>query len=201
MAAHIIDRGEQDCLHVGLPVNVAGNLGHSRNVVYGVLIGNGCRPLRRHTYRIRQGHCRRNHSLRGGHWGRSRGFWRRRHVVVLRHHAGIHVQRPQFLVAILFPRKQLLDPLQPLHRLRAHAVLQKNLCLQHEVFEHGRFVFAVRAGGFIIGLALRRRAHLDRRGKAVGDSAVAVGVNLAAQHLQALLVPGLIGIDLGGGIE
>ncbi|MBI3781263.1 MAG: AAA family ATPase, partial [candidate division NC10 bacterium] len=77
-----------------------------------------------------------------------------------------------------------------------HAVLQEDFGLQHQVFQHR----GLGIGRGVLGLLLRR-PRLHHRSKAVGDAVELVGINFAAQPLQPLLVPRLVGINFGGAVQ
>ena len=184
VAAHVVDGGKEHAFHVALAVDVAGDLGDFGDVVHRLLVG--------HRLGQRRGALGSRRRRRGpgrgrGSGGRSRGSGR---------HTGIVVEGAQLLVALILAGEELLDALQALHRARAHGVLEKDLRLQHQVFQHGGLAL-----GFGAGCGGRLFAGLDDRAEAVGDGVEAVGIDLAAQHLQALLVAALVGIDFGGAVE
>ena len=75
--------------------------------------------------------------------------------------------------------------------------MQKNFCLQHKVFKHRGLVVGNRFGIFFDRLP----TGVQRGGKAVGDGAIAVGINVPFEQLQPLLVSFFVGINLSCGVQ
>ena len=109
---------------------------------------------------------------------------------------GSRIQVPQFLVILLFAREQSADALQSFHRLGTHAVLQVNLRLENEIFEHGWLRFLDAA--FLDRGLCRRASHLLQ---AVGDGIKKLRVNLIAQHLQSRGMARFVGINFCSAVQ
>ena len=113
---------------------------------------------------------------------------------MMRRHARSQVQLLQVLIAFFFAREKFLNALQALNRLGAHSVLHQNFSLQHQVLQ-GRGAQRRPFGLGRLGCGLRHA------GKARSDDLEAVFIDLAAQHFQALLVAGLVGVHVGGTVQ
>ncbi len=134
--------------------------------------------------------------LGGVYRGRGRsGRWRQRgRTGVARRDSRGHVEALQILVALFFSGKEFLNSLQPLHGLVAHAVLNQDLRLQHQVLQRGSaqgrtFTMCGLFGRLADGVEARRN-HPE-----------ACVVYFAFQQIEALQVTGLIGIDFGGAVQ
>ncbi len=112
---------------------------------------------------------------------------------MLRTHARRQVQLLQILIAFLFARKKLLNALQALNRLGAHPVLHQDFRLQHQILQGG--------GAQRRALGFGRLGRLGHAGEARRNHPEAVLVDFSAQHFQALLMAGLVGIHIGGAIQ
>ena len=111
---------------------------------------------------------------------------------------------PQLLVALLLAREQPGDPLQALDGPMLQPVLLENLGLQDQVFQDIAFRFTV---GTLPSL-LRRcfgRSHwscsVGSLLEAGGNRLVTMRVQLPAQPLQALAVPGIVGVHVHQAVQ
>ena len=116
-------------------------------------------------------------------------------IRITRSHSRRKIQLMEFLVALLFVRKQLLNSVQALSRFRAHSVLHKNLGLEHQVLQSAGPERRAPARFY------RLCIHFAEAGESGGNDLISLVINFSAKHFQALLVPAFVRIHVSRAIQ